>query len=83
MAGPVDNAFVLGHFPDALACDMESGSISQVCHMYNVPFMSMRVISDTAEEENRLGQFENFWETVGSESFEILQAFVNALPDTI
>jgi nucleoside phosphorylase len=45
--------------------------------------MSMRVISDTAEEENRLGQFENFWETVGSESFEILQAFVNALPDTI
>ena len=83
VAGPADNAFVLGHFPDALACDMESGSISQVCHMYNVPFMSMRVISDTAEEENRLGQFENFWETVGSESFEILQAFVNALPDTI
>jgi adenosylhomocysteine nucleosidase len=83
VAGPADNAFVLGHFPDALACDMESGSISQVCHMYDTPFMSMRVISDTAEEENRLGQFENFWETVGSESFEILQAFVNALPDTI
>ena len=83
VAGPADNAFVLGHFPDALACDMESGSISQVCHMYGTPFMSMRVISDTAEEENRLGQFENFWETVGSESFEILQAFINALPDTI
>lgn len=83
VAGPADNAFVLGHFPDALACDMESGSISQVCHMYGTPFISMRVISDTAEEENRLGQFENFWETVGSESFEILQAFVNALPDTI
>jgi len=83
VAGPADNAFVLGHFPDALACDMESGSICQDCHMYDTPFMSMRVISDTAEEENRLGQFENFWETVGSESFEILQAFVNALPDTI
>lgn len=83
VSGPADNAFILGHFPDALACDMESGSISQVCHMYNVPFMSMRVISDTAEEENRLGQFENFWETVGTESFEILQAFINALPDNI
>ena len=83
VAGPTDNAFVLGHFPDALACDMESGSISQVCHMYGTPFISMRVISDTAEEENRLGQFENFWETVGTESFEILQAFVNSLPDNI
>jgi adenosylhomocysteine nucleosidase len=58
---------------------MESGSISQVCHMHNVPFLSMRVISDTAEEENRLGQFENFWETVGSESFEILSAFIDAI----
>lgn len=79
VSGPEDNAFILKHFPDALACDMESGSISQVCHMAGVPFMSMRVISDTAEEENRLGQFENFWETVGSESFEILRAFIAAL----
>ena len=83
VSGPADNAFILGHFPDALACDMESGSISQVCHMYDVPFMSMRVISDTAEEENRLGQFENFWETVGTESFEILRAFIDTLPETL
>ena len=78
-SGPEDTATILGHFPDALACDMESGSISQVCHMYGVPFMSMRVISDTADEADRLGQFENFWETVGTESFEILSAFINAL----
>ena len=78
-SGPEDTVTILGHFPDALACDMESGSISQVCHMYGVPFMSMRVISDTADEADRLGQFENFWETVGTESFEILSAFINAL----
>lgn len=82
-SGPADNAVILGHFPDALACDMESGSISQVCSMFNVPFMSMRVISDTANEEDRLGQFTDFWNTVGSESFEILRAFVEALPDSI
>lgn len=82
-SGREDTAAILGHFPDALACDMESGSISQVCHMFGVPFLSMRVISDTADEENRLGQFENFWETVGTESFEILRAFINALPDSI
>lgn len=78
-SGLEDTARILGYFPDALACDMESGSISQVCHMYGVPFMSMRVISDTADEADRLGQFENFWETVGTESFEILSAFINAL----
>lgn len=78
-SGREDTAAILAHFPDALACDMESGSISQVCHMCGVPFMSMRVISDTADEENRLGQFENFWDTVGAESFEILKAFIDAL----
>lgn len=78
-SGLEDTARILGYFPDALACDMESGSISQVCHMYGVPFMSMRVISDTADEADRLGQFENFWETVGTESFEILSSFIQAL----
>ncbi len=78
-SGPEDTAMILGHFPDALACDMESGAISQVCHMHDVPFLSIRVISDTAEEKNRLGQFENFWETVGEESFGILSSFVDAL----
>ena len=78
-SGPEDTAMILGHYPDALACDMESGSLSQVCHMFGMPFISIRVISDTAEEKNRLGQFENFWETVGEESFGILSSFVDAL----
>ena len=78
-SGPEDTAMILGHYPDALACDMESGSLSQVCHMFGMPFISIRVISDTADEKNRLGQFENFWETVGEESFGILSSFVDAL----
>ena len=78
-SGPEDTAMILGHYPDALACDMESGSLSQVCHMFDMPFISIRVISDTADEKNRLGQFENFWETVGEESFVILSSFVDAL----
>ena len=79
VSGKADTAAVLAHFPDALACDMESGSISQVCKMFVVPFLSIRVISDTANEDDRLGQFENFWDTVGSESFEILRSFINEL----
>jgi adenosylhomocysteine nucleosidase len=78
-SGPEDTAMILGHYPDALACDMESGALSQVCHMFDMPFISIRVISDTADEKNRLGQFENFWETVGEESFGILSSFVDTL----
>jgi len=33
---------------DALACEMEGGSIAQVCHLNNVPFVVIRSISDNA-----------------------------------
>ena len=78
-SGPEDTARILAHFPDAIACDMESAAISQVCHMNGVPFMSMRVISDTADEENRLGQFFDFWSSASAESFEIFRAFIETL----
>ena len=34
-------------YPDALACDMESAAVAQVCLHYGVPFLSFRIISDT------------------------------------
>ena len=34
-------------FPAGLAVDMESGAIAQICHIYKVPFLSFRIISDT------------------------------------
>ena len=33
-------------FPGALATDMESSAIAQTCHVYGVPFISVRGISD-------------------------------------
>jgi len=33
-------------FPDALAADMESAAIAQACHLLDVPFLSVRAISD-------------------------------------
>lgn len=33
---------------DALACEMEGGSIAQVCYLNNVPFVVIRSISDNA-----------------------------------
>lgn len=43
--GPLLDA-VLANFPDALAVDMESTAIAQVCHSHGVRFCSIRGISD-------------------------------------
>ena len=69
---------ILGHFPDALAVDMESGSLAQVCHIYGIPFLSIRIISDAAGDDHE-GDYERFWDTVSERSFRIIRRFVDLL----
>ncbi len=70
--------------PDALAVDMESTSIAQCCHLYQVPFISIRVISDTpATAENHTEQYENFWGEVAQRSFTTVELLLNNLPTTL
>lgn len=38
--------YIQEHFPEAIACDMESASVGHVCSSYNVPFVIMRSLSD-------------------------------------
>jgi adenosylhomocysteine nucleosidase len=40
---------IVNDFPDALCVEMEGGAIAQVCHLNAVPFVIVRVISDTAD----------------------------------
>ncbi|MBO1032194.1 5'-methylthioadenosine/adenosylhomocysteine nucleosidase [Tessaracoccus sp. SD287] len=37
---------IMFEFPDTVAVDMESTAVAQVCHSYDVPFISIRGISD-------------------------------------
>lgn len=64
-------------FPEALAVDMESGALAQVCHRFGIPFLSLRLISDTAEDH--AGTWENFWQEVGPTSFSILRRYLENL----
>lgn len=48
-------------YPDALACDMESASIAQACRILGVPFIVIRVVSDTPGQADNLSQYQNFW----------------------
>jgi len=40
---------LLRDFPDALCVEMEGGAIAQVCHLNDLPFVIVRVISDRAD----------------------------------
>ena len=44
---PDDLRRILDLYPDAKAVDMESAAIAQVCYIKNVPFVCIRVVSDT------------------------------------
>lgn len=68
---------IKANFPDALAVDMESGAIAQVCCVRKVPFLSMRVISDSpGASHNNTAQYENFWEAAPEHTFDLLRNLI-------
>lgn len=71
---------ILGMYPDALACDMESASIAQVCRHYGVPFLSFRTISDihTGKESQR-ESYEGFWSDIADNSFGLLARLLESV----
>ncbi len=71
---------IKGQFPEGLAVDMESGAIAQICHLYKVPFISFRIISDTPGAENHWEQYTNFWGEMADRSFGVTHAFISAIP---
>lgn len=70
---------ILSHFPDAIGIDMESAAIAQTCHIFGVPFISFRVVSDVPARENNVIDYNNFWNTVSESSFSITSQFINKI----
>lgn len=68
---------ILDHFPDALAIDMESGAIAQTCFVYNIPFISFRIISDIPLDSEKGEQYFDFWDRIAQGSFAVLSEFLN------
>lgn len=73
---------ILGHFPEAVAVDMESCAIAQVCHLYQVPFVSFRIISDVPLSDHKAEQYFDFWSTMANGSFDVTRAFIQSITDT-
>lgn len=70
---------ILDHFPDALAVDMESCAIAQVCHAHGVPFLSLRIISDVPLSDHRATQYYDFWDRLAEGSFEVTRQLLSQL----
>ena len=69
-----------GLYPDALAVDMESAAIAQVCYRAGVPFLSFRIISDSHDDGHQMDNYLDFWKGMATKSFEVVQSLIDALP---
>ncbi len=74
-----DLAAIKAAFPEALAVDMESGAIAQTCHIFGVPFLSFRIVSDVPGAKDHYVGYENFWETMADRSFSVTRLLLEAL----
>ena len=70
---------ILSQFPEAIAVDMESCAIAQVCHLRQVPFISFRVISDMPLSDEKASQYFDFWSRLADGSFEVTKTFIQSL----
>jgi adenosylhomocysteine nucleosidase len=70
---------ILELYPEAMAVDMESAAIAHVCHLKDVKFVCIRVISDTPGAADNISQYENFWEDAPRHTFEALTALLKQL----
>lgn len=70
---------IKGKYPEGLAVDMESAAIAQVCHLWNVPFLSFRIISDTPGVDQHFDQYLNFWDTMADKSFTVTKEFLSKI----
>ena len=71
---------IKGDFPDALAVDMESGAIAQVCYLNKVPFLALRVISDSpGASHDNTRQYLDFWNDAPQETFMLVKEIIKNL----
>ena len=63
----------------AMAVDMETAAIAQSCHVFGIPFVSFRVISDIPLKDTKASQYHDFWAHVADTSFATTRRFLEQL----
>lgn len=70
---------IIKNFPQGLAVDMESCSIAQVCYMYQIPFMSVRIVSDTPGINDHEKQYYDFWNAAPEKSLQFIKQMIEKI----
>lgn len=70
-------------YPDALAVDMESAAIAHVCYIFDVPFLSFRIISDSHDDGQQLQNYTDFWQSMAERSFGVIDSLLHSLPSSL
>ncbi len=58
---------------------MESAAIAHACHLRNIPFVCLRVISDTPGEGGNAAAYNDFWTAAPEATFHTLERLLELL----
>ena len=75
MADPTRVEQVRANFPSMQACEMEAAAIAQTCHLFNVPFVVIRSLSDIAGKQSELS-FDEYLVTAAKNSADMVVAML-------
>ncbi|MBU0997186.1 MAG: 5'-methylthioadenosine/adenosylhomocysteine nucleosidase [Firmicutes bacterium] len=70
---------ILKEIKNVLACEMEGMSIGLVCHKFNIPFLSIRGISDVIDVVGQKETYMDFSEKIAHTTSEFVLKFLEAL----
>ena len=81
IADKTDYERIQREFPDAVAVDMESTAIAQVCYMKKTKFACMKIISDIAvgDSKENIALYNDFWNIAPEISFNIIKSIIEKL----
>lgn len=65
------------YFPNALVTEMEGAAIAQTCYQFDIPFIVIRAVSDTADESAEM-DFDEFVQLAGQRSAELVLRFIKS-----
>lgn len=68
---------ILNHFPEAFIVEMEGAAVAQTCWLFGVPFLIVRAVSDTADQE-AAQSFDEFIEEAGRKSAQMVLNFLES-----
>ena len=75
---PGSEKFLHDEHPRALTVDMETAAMAHACYRLNIPFTSVRVVSDTFGGD-RKAEYERFWKSAKKSGFNEAAAILKGL----